>query len=68
MTDTRSDLLKVREAAEYMGTTESALRWQIQAKGDIPPHAKIGGRIAFRRSLIDKWLDEKFAAAMKETA
>lgn len=63
-----SDLMKVKEAAEYMGTTESALRWQIHTKGDIPPHAKIGGRIAFRRSLIDKWLEEKFAAAMKESA
>lgn len=63
-----SDLMKVREAAEYMGMTESALRWQIQMKGDIPPHAKIGSRICFRRSLIDKWLDAKFDAAAKETA
>ena len=63
-----SDLMKVKETAEYMGWTEPALRWQIQMKGDIPPHTKIGGRIAFRRSLIDKWLDEKFAAAEKASA
>lgn len=63
-----TDLMTVKEAADYLGRTEASLRWQIQANGDIPPHAKIGSRICFRRSLIDKWLDDKFAAAAKETA
>lgn len=63
-----SDLMTVKEAAQYLGKSEGALRWQIQAKGDVPPHAKIGGRIAFRKSLIDRWLDEKFEAAIKESA
>lgn len=63
-----SDLMTVAEAAAYLGKTPAALRFQIQAKGDIPPHAKIGGRIAFRKSLCDKWLDEKFASAAKESA
>ena len=63
-----SDLMTVKEAAQYLGKSEGALRWQIQAKGDVPPHARIAGRIAFRKSLIDRWLDEKFEAAIKESA
>lgn len=63
-----SDLMTVTEAAEYLGKTPNALRWQIQNKGDIPPHARIGNRIAFRKSLIDEWLDKKFEDAMKESA
>lgn len=68
VTEARSDLMTVREAAQYLGKTEGALRWQIHMKGDLPPHALVAGRIAFRRSLCDRWLDEKFDAAMKGSA
>lgn len=64
-----SELMTVNEAAEYLGRTPAALRWQMRSnKDEIPPFIRIGGRITFRRSLIDKWLDEKFSEAAKETA
>ncbi|MCG7426026.1 helix-turn-helix domain-containing protein [Helcobacillus sp. ACRRO] len=59
-----ADLMTVKETAEYLRRTESALRWLIYTEV-APPHAKLGGRIYFRRSDVDAWVDRQFA---KETA
>jgi predicted DNA-binding transcriptional regulator AlpA len=55
-------LLTLPEAAKALHKNEPALRWMIKTQ-QAPPHAKIGGRVMFDADLLDKWLDEKFAAA-----
>jgi len=54
-----ADLLTLPEAAAYLNMTEKSLRW-LRYTGEAPRAAKIGGRVVFRRSEIDAWLDEKF--------
>jgi excisionase family DNA binding protein len=50
-----SRLLSVREAAEYLGRTEKALRHMI-ANGIIPP-VREGSRVQLDRSDLDRWIE-----------
>lgn len=50
-------LLSCKEAARYLGISESALRKRIflrQIKGLV----RLGGRIYFDRKKLDWWIDE----------
>ncbi|WP_091227102.1 AlpA family transcriptional regulator [Microbacterium sp. 3J1] len=55
-------LLFVDAAAERLGRTPSQLRWMIHS-GTAPKHAKIAGRIVFRQSDIDQYIEDAFAEA-----
>lgn len=57
-----SDLITVKETAEYMRKSEASLRWMIR-EHTAPPHARIGGRIMFRRSDVDRWIEQQFEGA-----
>lgn len=48
-------LLSIKEAAKYRSTSESTLRREI--KKAVFKYSKRTGKILFRRSSIDRWLD-----------
>lgn len=55
-------LLTLDETAEVLRKTPSQLRWLISQR-KAPPHAKVGGRIAFDAAELAAWLDEQFTEA-----
>lgn len=60
----REPLMTIDEAAEYIGRSPDTLRkWRAERHG--PPAAKIGRRLAYRRSEIDAWIDAQFEAAVR---
>lgn len=56
-----SDLMTLPQTAGYLNMSEKSLRW-LRYTGEAPHAAKIGGRVMFRRSQVDAWIDQKFAA------
>lgn len=54
-----ADLMTLPEAAAYLNMTEKALRWQRYTEQG-PRAAKIGGRVVFRRSDVDAWIEKAF--------
>jgi predicted DNA-binding transcriptional regulator AlpA len=54
-------LLTVDEVAAILRKTPAALRWQMQ-RGSAPKHGKIGGRVLFRETDVQAYLDEAFAS------
>ena len=54
-----NDLMFVSEVAEYLRRSENTIRWMIY-EGKAPRHAKVAGRIVFRKTDVDTWLDEQF--------
>ncbi|VXC29425.1 Helix-turn-helix domain-containing protein [Microbacterium sp. 8M] len=61
-TSTPSSLLFVAEAAARLRRSPAQLYWMIQS-GTAPKHAKIAGRIVFRESDIEEYIDAAFAEA-----
>lgn len=55
-------LLTIDELATELKRPVATLRWW-RHNGDGPLSAIIGGRITYRRSDVQKWLDEQFAQA-----
>lgn len=54
MTD---ELLDLDEVAAWLKvSTHTAYRWRHEGKG--PPVIKVGGGLRYRRSDVDRWLDE----------
>lgn len=51
-------LMKTRDAAKYMGMTESALRQKL-SNGNVPMWItkKIGGSRLYDRVAVDRWLN-----------
>lgn len=56
-------LLTVREAAELLRRSEKQLRWMIY-QGTAPKSALIAGRRMFRRSDVEKYIEDAFAEAV----
>lgn len=56
-------LLSPKEVAEEIGIPLATVRTWIRDKKDLPPMAKIGHRIYFRRRDVDAWLEAKFEKA-----
>ncbi|MGO4340693.1 helix-turn-helix domain-containing protein [Pedococcus sp. 2YAF34] len=56
------DLLTTEEAALYLHVPLATLRHWMQT-GQAPHSAKLGRRRMFRRGDLEKFVDEKFAAA-----
>lgn len=61
MADTSTVLLTLEETAALLRKTDPALRWML-AKGTAPKHAKIGGRIYFRESDVEAFIESAFAS------
>ena len=55
-----SDLLTIPEVATWLRKSEAQLRWMRHNKSG-PKSALIGGRIMYRRSDVEDWLDAQFA-------
>lgn len=55
-------IMFINEVAEKLGRSPSQLRWMMQ-QGTAPRHAKIAGRICFRESDVDAFIEEAFAEA-----
>ena len=54
-----ADLMTLPETAAYLNMTEKALRW-LRYTEQGPRAAKIGGRVVFRRSDVDAWIEKAF--------
>lgn len=55
---TQSLLIYVPELAGLLGLTENAVRVRLARGGNgLPPHVRIGKRIAWRRRDVEKWLN-----------
>ena len=53
------DRMNRQQAADYLGLTYSTLKnWACTGEGDLPYH-KVGGRVYYRRSDLDKWLESR---------
>lgn len=53
-------LLFIEEVAERLRRSPAQVRWMLQ-KGTAPKHAKIAGRVCFRESDVEKFIEEAFA-------
>lgn len=58
----RDRLLFIDEVADRLRRSVPQLRWMIH-QGTAPKHAKIGGRVVFRESDVEAYIDEAFAEA-----
>lgn len=57
-----TQLLTLRETAERLRVSESALR-QWRLRGQDPPSIRLGRRVMYRTEAIDAWLEERELAA-----
>lgn len=48
----------VEGLAEYIGTTAAGI-YNMRSKGEGPRSIRIGGRIRYRKSEVDAWLDSQ---------
>jgi excisionase family DNA binding protein len=55
-------LMFVGEVAERLRCSEGALRWKMHA-GTAPKHAKLGGRVVFRESDVESYIEAAFEEA-----
>lgn len=56
----RDRLLYVNEVAERLRRSEQQLRFMVKV-GTAPRNARIGGRIVFRESDVEKFIEDAFA-------
>ncbi|WP_347259003.1 hypothetical protein [Methylocaldum sp.] len=57
-------ILYVPELARRLNRTEAAIRQAVLRESDsIPPGFKLGRRLAWKSSTVEKWLDKKNAKA-----
>ena len=52
-----SEIFTIREVAEYLNLAEKTA-YRLTAEGKIPGF-KVGGSWRFRRSEIERWIDER---------
>ena len=51
-------LWSIEEVAAYLGIPKNSVYKMTAAKGrQVIPHVKLGGRLRFRKTDIDRWLD-----------
>jgi predicted DNA-binding transcriptional regulator AlpA len=56
--DGSNDLLTAPEAAAFLRMSASALaRWRGQPQAG-PPFQRLGRRVIYRRSALDRWMDD----------
>jgi excisionase family DNA binding protein len=62
MPRTITKLLNIKQAAEVLGCSVSTLYdWRTDRKG--PKGARIGGRVMYRESDLEAWIEAQFEAA-----
>jgi excisionase family DNA binding protein len=59
MADLR-EVMNIRQASQYLGISSDTLYKYVNEQ-EIPGF-KLGNRWKFRKSLLDRWMDEKSAA------
>ncbi|HEY8037833.1 MAG TPA: helix-turn-helix domain-containing protein [Methylobacter sp.] len=57
--DNQDPLLSRRDAAKYLGLTEKTLAVWASTGRQILPMIKIGGRVKYRKSALDKFIAER---------
>ena len=55
----RDPLWTLSETAERLRRSEAQLRW-MRHNGSGPPSAKIAGRVMYRESDVESWIDLQF--------
>ncbi len=53
------EVLSSKELAEYLGLGLSTVR-KLTRNGELP-YAKIGSKVRYKRSVIDRWLEARIA-------
>lgn len=56
-----------REAANAIGISARTL-WELRARGDAPPHARLGKRVVYPVASLETWLAERATAAPMEAS
>ncbi len=59
----KSDIITIKEVAEYLKIKEKTA-YSLAASGDIPGF-KVGGAWRFKKSEIDKWINNQQKAEKK---
>jgi excisionase family DNA binding protein len=63
---TNPDRMTTAEAAEYLGFEESTLvDWRYDGKANRPPYTKLGGKVFYRQSALDKWIEKNTVNPVK---
>jgi predicted DNA-binding transcriptional regulator AlpA len=57
--ETPDPLLTLPEVAERLRKSDAQMRW-MKHNGTGPPSAKIAGRVMYRKSQVERWIDEQF--------
>lgn len=52
------DLLTTGQLAQYTSLSESFFE-KLRSRGDGPTYLKIGGKVLYRRTDVDEWLESK---------
>ena len=60
-TEMQADIITIREVADYLKLTKKTA-YRLVAEGKIPGF-KVGGSWRFRRSEIEKWIEQQTARA-----
>lgn len=58
-----TDIMTIKEVAAYLKLTEKTA-YRLSAEGEIPGF-KVGGSWRFRKSDIDRWIDQQANAEVK---
>lgn len=54
-----ADRMTTAQAADYLGLKVSTLEsWRSEARDDAPPYMKLGGRVFYRQSTLDEWIEK----------
>ena len=62
---TEKEVMNVREAAEYLGIIPDTLYKYIYT--DKIPAFKLGNRWRFKKTVLDKWMEERCAGPNRPT-
>lgn len=60
---TADKLMFIDEVASRLGRSIAQVRWMVTSENDFPKPAKISGRLCWRESQIEKFIDDAFAKA-----
>ncbi len=58
-TSAQDPLMTLSEAAERLRRSEAQLRW-MRHSGTGPPSARVAGRVMYRQSELESWIDAQF--------
>ena len=53
-----NDFLSVRQTADFLGLPETTIRWWIRKRQPGLKPIRLGGKILFKRSELEQWVEE----------